>query len=100
MHSRIKELTGRQRKRSDTAIKKRDGEIAVGIDEVRQRWQDYTEEMFDGNRQPFEMDVADWGTPIQSSEVEFVETKQLSVGRSFFFFVGQCYPLVTIQRNN
>ena len=38
MYSRIKQLTGGPRNRSGIVIKKRDGEVAVGIEEVKQRW--------------------------------------------------------------
>ena len=37
MHSRIKQLTGRPRSRSGPAMKKRDGQVAMGIDEVKER---------------------------------------------------------------
>ena len=37
INSRIKELKGSPRNKSGTVIKKRDGEIAVGMDEVKKR---------------------------------------------------------------
>ena len=63
MYSRIKQITGGPRNRSGNAIMKRDGEIAMGIDEVKERWQEYTQELFDDNRLPFEMDVTDGVVP-------------------------------------
>ena len=81
MYSRIRQLTGGPRNRSGTAIKKRDGEVAVGIDEVKQRWQEYTEELFDDNRLPFELDVTDGGIPIRKYEVE-AAVKQMKKGKA------------------
>ena len=81
MYSRIKQLTGGPRNRSGTAIKKRYGEVAVGIDEVKKRWQEYTEELFDDNRLPFELDVSDWGVPIRRYEME-AAVKQMKKGKA------------------
>ena len=81
MYSKIKELTRGPRNRSGTAIKKRDGEVAVGIEEVKQRWRECTEELFDDDRQPFELEVIDEGIPIQRSEVE-AAMKQMKKGKA------------------
>ena len=70
MYSKIKELTGGPRNKSGSVIKKRNGEVAVGIDEVKQRWKEYTEELFDDDRQPYEVEVTEEGIPIQRCEVE------------------------------
>ena len=70
MYSKIKELTGGTRNRSNIVIKKRDGEVAVGREEVKERWHEYISELFDDNREPFEVEVMDDGLPIQRNEVE------------------------------
>ena len=38
--------------------------------EVKQRLQEYTNELFDDNRQPFELDLTNGGVPIQRSGIE------------------------------
>ena len=81
MYSKIKELTSGPRNRSGTAINKRDGEVAVGIDEVKKRWQEYTEELFNDDRQPFDLEVTEEGIPIQRSEVE-AAMKQMKKGKA------------------
>ena len=81
MYSKIKELTGGPRNMSSTAIKKRDGEVAVDREEVKQRWQEYTEELFDDDREPFELEVTGDGLTIQKSEVE-AAIKQMKQGKA------------------
>ena len=81
MHSKIKELTGGPRNRSNIAIKKRNGEIAMDKEEVKQRWQEYTEELFDDERLPFELEVSDECIPIQRSEIEGA-IKQMRDGKA------------------
>ena len=81
MYSKIKELTGGTRNRSNIVIKKRDGEVAVGKEEVKKRWHEYISELFDDAREPFEVEVMDDGLPIQRSEVE-AAVKQMKRGKA------------------
>ena len=50
-------------------------------EEVKQRWQEYTEELFYDDRQPFDLEVTDEGLPIQRSEVERA-VKQMKNGKA------------------
>ena len=50
VYSRILQLTSGPKNRGGIARKKRDVRIAVGIDKVKQRWQTYTEELFDDSK--------------------------------------------------
>ena len=52
----------------------------MGMDEMKKRWQEYTEELFNDNRQPFDLEVTDEGIPIQRSEVE-AAVKQMKKGK-------------------
>ena len=81
MHSRIKELTAGLRNRTGAAIKKSDGGMAVGIDEVKKRWQEYTEELYNDTRHPFDVEVTSVGLPIQRCEVE-AAMKQMKKGKA------------------
>ena len=81
MYSKIKELTGGTRNRSGIAIKKKDGGVAMDKDEVLKRWEEYTRELFDDNRQPFQLEVRGDGIPIQKCEVE-AAIKQMKRGKA------------------
>ena len=81
MYSKIKELTRGPRNRSNIAIKKRNGEVAVDREEVKQRWHEYTSELFDDDRVPFELEVTEEGLPIQRSEVE-AAIRQMKRGKA------------------
>ena len=81
MYTKIKELTGGPRNRSNIAIKKSNGEVAVDREEVKQRWHEYTSELFDDDREPFELEVTEDGLPIQRGEVE-AAMKQMKRGKA------------------
>ena len=53
----------------------------MSIDEVKKRWQEYTEEPFNDKRQPFDLDVASEGIPIHRSEVA-AAMKQMTKGKA------------------
>lgn len=46
MYENIPELTGNERLESDTAIKRTYGTVAMEIDQVLKRWEEYTVELF------------------------------------------------------
>ena len=48
-------------------------------EDVKQRWHEYTTELFDYAREPFEVEVMDDGLPIQRSEAE-AAIKQMKRG--------------------
>ena len=81
MYSKIKELTGNHKNKPNIAIKKSNGEVAMDKEEVKMRWKEYTEELFDDDRQPFEVEVTDQLIPIQRSEVE-AAIKQMKDGKA------------------
>ena len=54
--------------------------MAVGIDEVKKRWQEYTEDLFNNNRRPFDLEIPDEGIPIQRFEVQ-AAMKQMKRGK-------------------
>ena len=72
MHNKIKEMTGSKNKKAGWAIKKSNGDIAMGKEEVKQRWSEYTKELFHDERRNFEVSEEDCndGLPIMKSEVE------------------------------
>ena len=71
------------RKRSicGSAIKKKDGSMAVGLEEVKERWREYTEELFNDERQPFEIEINEDCLSIEKYEVEMA-IRQMKHGRA------------------
>ena len=53
----MKELTKGPQNKSGTFIENSDGEIAAGIEQVKKRWKEYTEGLFDDNREILEVEV-------------------------------------------
>ena len=72
MHNKIKEMTGGSRKKTGNTIKKKNGDIAIEKNEVKQRWMEYTAELYDDDRVDFDIAEGDGyeGSPIMQSEVE------------------------------
>lgn len=68
--NKIKEITGTSKSKSSIAIKKNNGDEAVEMEEVKQRWEENTYKLFNDDREPFEVADDVGGPQIRNSEVE------------------------------
>ena len=55
MHNRIKELTGRIENKRCNTIKDKNGHILMEKEEVKQRWKEYITELYEDERENFEL---------------------------------------------
>ena len=84
MHKKIKEMTGSARKKTGTTIKKKNGDIAVEKNEIKLRWMEYTQELYNDVRADYDLEVEGsyyQGSPILQSEVE-AAMKAMKAGKA------------------
>ena len=83
MHNRIKEMTGRVENKRCNTIKDKNGDIVMEKEEVKQRWKEYISELYDDEREDFEIRDEDcvYSPPILPCEVS-AALKEMANGKA------------------
>ena len=50
MHKKVRSLAGKTKTASGSTIRKKDGKLAMDIDDILSRWEEYVKELFEVNR--------------------------------------------------
>ena len=83
MYSKVNDIIKKRKSNKNIAIKKADGTIAMDIEEVKARWNEYVSELYHDDR-PEENDIEivnDEGPEIMRSEVE-AAIKEMKAGKA------------------
>ena len=58
LYNKVRQLTGQSRQRNNTsAIKDKNGNLLTGKDDIKNRWKEYIEVLYHGERKPFERKI-------------------------------------------
>ena len=71
-YDKINELTHKHKWKTNTAVRKKDGTLAMEMETVLQRWSEYIGDLFEDNDRPEEIDSSSdvQGVSILESEIE------------------------------
>uniref|UniRef100_A0A8D9AT98 Craniofacial development protein 2 n=1 Tax=Cacopsylla melanoneura TaxID=428564 RepID=A0A8D9AT98_9HEMI len=81
VHRKVKEVTGRFKRRQYGKLLDKDGKIIIEQQEKKERWMQYVEELFEDDRGMMDEITGDSGPSIMENEVE-IAIKQMKEGKA------------------